>query len=216
MIILGLETSRNPASVAVFKEGAFSVCTEFQHHMNLLRMLSGKINAVLSKAGVKPAELLAVAVSLGPGSYTGLRIGMAAAKGLSFGLGIPLVGVSTFAAAVYGCPKGVYTVVAPKARERVFSAVIESGQWRTLSGAEETGLSAVVNSAQGTDGLVVLGPREFRLAVEASVGEAVLVREARHSAESICRLGAAKLADAGPESPTIGPEYLAPTYVGIY
>src|SRR5690606_11982336 len=54
------------------------------------------IDFVLKSAGIKPDELSAVAVSSGPGSFTGLRIGMSAAKGFAFGAGLPIIAVPTF------------------------------------------------------------------------------------------------------------------------
>lgn len=53
------------------------------------------INELHKKAGCRPADLKAVAVSQGPGSYTGLRIGVAAAKGICYALGVPLIALNT-------------------------------------------------------------------------------------------------------------------------
>jgi tRNA threonylcarbamoyladenosine biosynthesis protein TsaB len=59
------------------------------------KLLAVFIHELLRESGIKPGQLSAVAVSAGPGSYTGLRIGMATAKGLCFGLNIPLIAIST-------------------------------------------------------------------------------------------------------------------------
>lgn len=70
------------------------------------------IDALLAEQGVRPSELVGIVVGTGPGTFTGLRVGIATAKGLAHGLGIPIVGVSTAvalldAAAGAGSPPGV-------------------------------------------------------------------------------------------------------------
>ena len=65
--------------------------TSYAHSENLVVYIDEAINA----AGIKPTDLDAVCVSKGPGSYTGLRIGVSAAKGLCYGLGIPLLSVGS-------------------------------------------------------------------------------------------------------------------------
>lgn len=67
-------------------------------------MLAPFVEQVLSEASVKTEELAAVAVSEGPGSYTGLRVGVSTAKGICFGLGIPLIAIDTLKIlAIEGC-----------------------------------------------------------------------------------------------------------------
>jgi tRNA threonylcarbamoyladenosine biosynthesis protein TsaB len=62
------------------------------------------IDEVLAGAGVEPAELEGIVVGTGPGSYTGLRMGLVTARTLAFSLGIPVAGVSTLAALAAGSP----------------------------------------------------------------------------------------------------------------
>ena len=93
--ILNIETSTEVCSVALTCEGQV-----LEHHENY----DGQTHATLLSAYVKDAldyvrtrelKLDAVAVSMGPGSYTGLRIGLSEAKGLAFGMEVPLIGVNT-------------------------------------------------------------------------------------------------------------------------
>ena len=65
------------------------------------------VDEVLARAGCTPADLAQIAVGCGPGSFTGLRIGIASARGLALGLGIPCLGAPTLAALAAGAPGGV-------------------------------------------------------------------------------------------------------------
>jgi tRNA threonylcarbamoyladenosine biosynthesis protein TsaB len=94
-IILHLETSTNVCSVALSEDGVclFSKSNaEGMNHAALLSVFIAEALDVLKSTGKK---LDAVAVSSGPGSYTGLRIGVSTAKGLCYGYGIPMIAVST-------------------------------------------------------------------------------------------------------------------------
>ncbi|MCB0430556.1 MAG: tRNA (adenosine(37)-N6)-threonylcarbamoyltransferase complex dimerization subunit type 1 TsaB [Flavobacteriales bacterium] len=94
--ILHLETSGLACSVAL-TSGLELVTTQshIDRQFSHAEKLTGFVMEVLKDAGVEPSGLHAVAVSAGPGSYTGLRIGVATAKGLCYALGIPLISVPT-------------------------------------------------------------------------------------------------------------------------
>jgi tRNA threonylcarbamoyladenosine biosynthesis protein TsaB len=74
------------------------------------------VDALLRQAGLRPADVDALAVGIGPGSFTGIRIGLAAARGLALSLGVPDAGVSTLDALAAGAP-GAMPVVDAKRRE---------------------------------------------------------------------------------------------------
>ena len=102
MTILGLECTAKAASAAVFKDGTLLcetfTCVPLTHSQTLLPM----VEDMLKNAKLTLGEMECIAVAAGPGSFTGLRIGIAAAKGMAFGLGIPCCGVSTLEAMAYG------------------------------------------------------------------------------------------------------------------
>src|SRR3954453_475244 len=79
------------------------------------------VDALLRQAGAHPAEIRRLAVGIGPGSFTGVRIGLAAARGLALSLGIDGAGVSTLAALAAGAP-GAVPVIDAK-RKEVFTLV---------------------------------------------------------------------------------------------
>jgi tRNA threonylcarbamoyladenosine biosynthesis protein TsaB len=94
--ILHLETATHLCSVALSRDGVVlairdHTSTGFSH----AEKLNVFIDEVLKEAGVVMKDLAAVAVGIGPGSYTGLRIGLSAAKGLCYALDIPVIGVGT-------------------------------------------------------------------------------------------------------------------------
>lgn len=96
--ILSIETSTANCSVAVHLDGALISLSELAvpgAHAERLMLL---VEEVMEQANVGFQDLDAIAVSGGPGSYTGLRIGVSTAKGLAFGLNKPLIGVDTLQA----------------------------------------------------------------------------------------------------------------------
>ena len=96
--ILNIETATKNCSVALAKEGKTILCKEIAEegysHAERLHVF---IEQILVETQLTFQDLSAIAVSQGPGSYTGLRIGISAAKGLCFALDIPLIAIDTLA-----------------------------------------------------------------------------------------------------------------------
>ncbi|MDN3669573.1 tRNA (adenosine(37)-N6)-threonylcarbamoyltransferase complex dimerization subunit type 1 TsaB [Echinicola jeungdonensis] len=94
-LILSIETAISVCAVAVHQNGKLVGEIELHQENVHARKLMPSIKLLLDQAEIKPGTLDAVAVSQGPGSYTGLRIGVSTAKGLAFAHDIPLIGVDT-------------------------------------------------------------------------------------------------------------------------
>ena len=94
-LILNIETSTTLCSVSLAKEGKIVASKEMNEGFTHAENLHVFIEEVLAKAGKSVKDLNAIAVGSGPGSYTGLRIGVSAAKGLAYALNIPLIAVNT-------------------------------------------------------------------------------------------------------------------------
>ena len=93
--ILNIETSTEVCSVALTSEGQVLDHRENYEGQTHATMLSQYVKEMLDYARSREMKPDAIAVSIGPGSYTGLRIGLSEAKGLAFGLNVPLIGVNT-------------------------------------------------------------------------------------------------------------------------
>ncbi|MBB6325873.1 tRNA threonylcarbamoyladenosine biosynthesis protein TsaB [Algoriphagus iocasae] len=101
-LILSIETSTPVCSVALHDNGELLRVKEIDLPGAHSERLIGLIQELLEEKSLDGKDISAVAVSEGPGSYTGLRIGVSTAKGLCFAWGIPLIGVSTLAALARG------------------------------------------------------------------------------------------------------------------
>ena len=110
MKILAVDTATKSCSVAVIDgDSLLAESTTFNdqtHSRHLLNI----IDTVMGKAGLKITQLDGFAVSIGPGSFTGLRIGISSIKGLAFSLNKPVVGVSSLEALAFQCRQNPYLI----------------------------------------------------------------------------------------------------------
>lgn len=124
--ILNIETATKNCSVALAKDGKTILCKEIAEegysHAERLHVF---IEAIIKDAGIALQDLSAIAVSQGPGSYTGLRIGVSAAKGLCYALDIPLIAVDTLQAlaAQVTISSGLIIPMIDARRMEVYSAI---------------------------------------------------------------------------------------------
>ena len=127
-MILAFETSAKAASVALLENGKLLgesyQNTGLTHSQTLLQMAED----MLKTCGKTPADIKAVAVASGPGSFTGVRIGVAAAKGFAWGGEIPCVGVSTLEAMAenLGVWQGIVVPTMDARRSQIYTAIFRA------------------------------------------------------------------------------------------
>lgn len=127
--ILCIETATTNCSVALSVNGSVIALKEdYSKSYSHAELLHFYIDVVLKDAQLDKGQLDAIAVSMGPGSYTGLRIGVSAAKGLCFALDIPLLAIATLEslATKVEDPLGVIVPMLDARRMEVYSAVFSS------------------------------------------------------------------------------------------
>jgi tRNA threonylcarbamoyladenosine biosynthesis protein TsaB len=128
--ILNIETSTTVCSVSISKNEELLFCKELNEGFTHAENLHLFIQEALSSCVLKANELNAIAVSKGPGSYTGLRIGVSTAKGLAYALGIPLISVDTLqvmalSAQVKQKENAFYCAMIDARRMEVYSAIYD-------------------------------------------------------------------------------------------
>jgi tRNA threonylcarbamoyladenosine biosynthesis protein TsaB len=126
--ILNIETATKNCSVCLAKDGIAIAVAEYAGegytHAEKLHVF---VEEVLQKGGIGFKDLTAIAVSMGPGSYTGLRIGVSAAKGLCYALGIPLIAIDTLEllARKISINKGVVIPMIDARRMEAYTAIFD-------------------------------------------------------------------------------------------
>ncbi len=128
-VILCLETSTTNCSVAIAVDGEIIALQEDNNNKySHAEKLHSFIDQVLAESGTLKSSLQAIAVSKGPGSYTGLRIGVSAAKGLCFAMDVPLIAIPTLEALAHQAviENGCIISMLDARRLEVYAAVFSS------------------------------------------------------------------------------------------
>lgn len=140
-LILQIETTTSSCSVALSRAGETLAVKELDERNIHASSLTLFIEEVLREAGITLHDINAVAVSMGPGSYTGLRIGVSVAKGICYALDIPLLAVDTLKAMasrmsrMHEKPGALFCPMIDARRMEVYTAVF-SADLETLSATE--------------------------------------------------------------------------------
>ena len=128
-LILNIETATTNCSVSLSKDGETLVLKEdYNNSYSHAERLHVYIEDVLKTANIESSDLDAIAISKGPGSYTGLRIGVSAAKGLCYALDKPLISIFTLEALAHqiNIVKGIIVPMLDARRMEVYSAIFDS------------------------------------------------------------------------------------------
>ncbi len=130
MRILGIETATRAASVAVIFDGKLLAESVRESPQSFSETLMPQVEEVIRAAGAFE-RLDAVAVSIGPGSFTGLRIGLATAKALAYAWGIKIIGVSTLQAMAYNFPNAKVVPLTDAQKNRAYCQIFADGVAQT-------------------------------------------------------------------------------------
>ena len=128
MIWLGIDTANSPLAVAIVKDGQILTAEVTNNKVNHSAGVMPAIEYIFKKVNISPKDIDAIAVSQGPGSYTGVRIGVTIAKTLSWTLQKPLVGVSSLQvlAANAQMYQGVICSLIDARRQNVYAAAYDA------------------------------------------------------------------------------------------
>src|SRR2546428_7612760 len=185
MRMLAIETATPAESVAMLEDDRLLAEASYDAKGSRAGLLLPTVDNVLRRAGVATKDLDAVAVSIGPGSFTGLRVGLATAKGLALGTGAAVVGVSTLEALAAGYePAAEITIctLLDAYRGEVYLAVFKrrAGRLERLHAdavlAPEAVKEALADVGQPVH-LIGNGAARYRRQLEAELGTAIRMTE---------------------------------------
>lgn len=219
MWLLAIETATPAQSVALAEDDRLLAELSYEAQGHRGGLLLPAVDQVLKKAGVAARDLDAVAVSVGPGSFTGLRVGLATAKGLALGAGAALVGVSTLEALAEGYAHANVTLCAllDAYRGEVYMAVFrrKGNALERLSPDTVLAPEAVQTALADVEGPVHLignGAARYRERLRAALGERACVTDeglcAVPSAAVVARLGFRQFAGGNKPDAEAAPIYL--------
>lgn len=205
MLILAVETATSICAVALRRDDQLEIELHLDrpraHAENLVPM----VQDALRYGGADLADVDAVAVSMGPGSYTGLRIGVSTAKGLALAGGADLVGVPTLEALALGAgptePGELLVALLPSRRNEVYAAAFRAEDGALTPAVEAAALSVddlpAWLGATGFERLRLLGPGAERVAPVLAKRDvpfaAVPLETVGPSARRVAQLGAQRL-----------------------
>lgn len=201
-MIIGIETATRLLGVALLDGNRLLGTVTIDRPNAHDELLAPLCRDLLGNCGTAPEHLHAVAVSAGPGSFTGLRIGMAVAKGMALSLHIPLATVPTLDAVAAGMVRQyVHTADIDAAvfmharRGEVYAARYTLRPGCAERFGDITVLSETDAAASIRDGLVVAGDAAERLLSLPNAGAGIPLRHVRADARDVAALGADMIAD---------------------
>jgi tRNA threonylcarbamoyladenosine biosynthesis protein TsaB len=224
MRLLAIETATSAQSVALFEEDRLLADISYEANAHKGGLLLPAVDRLLKQAGLAAKDLGAVAVSVGPGSFTGLRVGLATAKGLALGTGAMLVGVPTLEvlAEGYAVPDVTICALLDARRGEVFMALFRRvGTGGAGIGLERVSPDAVLTPeavqsvlarAESPVHLIGDGAVRYRERFEAMLGDRVCMTETGlrtvPSAAMAGRVGLRQLAGGKRPGAVVEPVYL--------
>ncbi len=165
MKILGIDTSSSSLSVAVMDDdllkGEFTLNHKLTHSEQMMPLL----DSLLSHLELKMSDIDLIGVSVGPGSFTGIRIGVAATNAMAMALDIPVVGISSLEAMAYTAGETAYTIVSTFDAQRdrfYFNAYkFENSELKALEAEDVLEKDDLIKKLESYDKVLLLGDAVF-------------------------------------------------------
>jgi tRNA threonylcarbamoyladenosine biosynthesis protein TsaB len=212
MNILALDCSTEYASIAISGCGVL-ISKTWRTERRHTRELAPAIAAALTDTGLSTAQLDAIAVGIGPGSYTGIRVALAFAKGLALAADRPLVGISTLEVLAYGCAAWTGPICAAIASgpSYIGMAIFQGpwSAWQRLS--DDCALSIAAAAQRLPAGTLLCGPAADLIMPARGAERAPTEYDVPH-AHYLAALGLQYFQDGGEDQVhTVQPHYLRPS-----
>lgn len=210
MIVLGIDTGGGACSVALTRDGQPLRISSVPMRHGHAEHLVPAIERLLAECGLTPSALGLIGVTVGPGAFTGLRVGLAAAGGLALATSAPIVGVSSFDAVAAMCrrlkPKERRAIIIDSRRAEPFVQLFDANG--TLGQAGWHAVPAIIDRLLGADVTLLAG--DGAPAIASALGGKSITVEAVGPIDPlvVCRL-ALERADQGTADPP-APAYLRP------
>lgn len=204
MIWLGIETSNSPLSIAIVKDG--QVLIEVVQNIKKTHSVTAMptIEQLVQLVGIEPKDIDAIAVSEGPGSYTGVRIGVTIAKTLAWTLNKPIVGVSSLKVLASNAQlwNGLVCSIIDARRNNVYAAVFRGNEMTPIIKEKHVEINELLNEiAQLNEQVMFIGSDVgmFKDIIEEKLGNNATI-----APTSICLPRASKLIElANEEQPIV-------------
>jgi tRNA threonylcarbamoyladenosine biosynthesis protein TsaB len=148
MLTIAIDSSGEIGTLALGENGKLIYELHYQHNMNLLKRLNPNIEQMMNDTGRSIQEIEGVIISLGPGSFTGLRIGITVAKSLAYVLNKPIVGIPTLDAIAYGSVPNFADFICPMIHARageVYFSLFNSDCSKKLADYDAAEIGEVIN-----------------------------------------------------------------------
>ena len=216
MTILAIDTSTAILKIGIY-EGHLIQATLVQPPLTHAEQIIPAIEETFRKAGIAPTNAELIAVAGGPGSFTGLRIGIATAKGLSLALGIPLVLVPTLD--IYGFAwremGGIVVPIIDARKHRIYCARYMHG--RNMGELMDIEPDLLLSKIDGEEEVHFIGPDAdlFESICLERPGWIIHETDAEKEITAIAELGLRIFEEKGPADDGAGPMYLREPEIGI-